>query len=267
MKKSKTRKASPSGKMSLSGHLKELRNRIIVVLVVFIIGFCICLFFSPRLMNLLKAMGEPYGYYFISVSPPESLMVEFSIALVGGLVLTFPVLAYNIFAFCSPGLKRKERFFVRASLLGGTVFFVLGVLFAYFVSLRFMLSFLFKISESVGVVSSISIQSYVNFLLTVFLIFGIVFEMPVITVLLTTLGIMKAEWLAKSRKIAIVLIFLLAAFITPPDVISQFMVAGPMVLLYELSILLCKVFARRKKTDDEDDEDEDEDEEDEDEDD
>ena len=267
MKKSKTRKASPSGKMSLSGHLKELRNRIIAVLLVLLVGFCICLYFSPRLMTLMTDMGKEYDYVFVYIAPAETLLVEFSIALIGGLVIAFPVLAYNIFAFCSPGLKRKERTFVRASLLGGTVFFVLGVLFAYYISLPFMLRFLIQLTGSVDVSASISIQQYISFLLTVFLIFGIVFEMPVITVLLTTLGILKAEWLAKARKIAIVLIFLLAAFITPPDVVSQFMVAGPMVLLYELSILLCRLFARRKNTSDEDEDDEDEDEDEDDEDD
>ena len=175
-------------------------------------------------------------------------------------MLTFPVLGYNIFAFCSPGLKRRERSFVRASLLGGTVFFVLGVLFAYYISLPFMLRFLIQLTGSVDVSASISIQQYCNFLMTVFVIFGIVFEMPVITVLLTSLGILKTEWMVKARKIAIVLIFLLAAFITPPDVVSQLMVAGPMLLLYELSILLSKLFARRKRAgDDEDDEDDDED--------
>ena len=246
--------------MSLSGHLKELRNRIIVVLLVLLVGFCVCLAFSPKLMTLLTNMGKDYGYIYVYIAPAETLLVEFSIALIGGLVLTFPVLGYNIFAFCSPGLKRRERSFVRASLLGGTVFFVLGVLFAYYISLPFMLRFLIQLTGSVDVSASISIQQYCNFLMTVFVIFGIVFEMPVITVLLTSLGILKTEWMVKARKIAIVLIFLLAAFITPPDVVSQLMVAGPMLLLYELSILLSKLFARRKRAgDDEDDEDDDED--------
>ena len=259
------KKASSAGKMSLSGHLKELRNRLIVVLLVLMVGFLICLAVSPKLMTLLTDMGKDYDYVFVYIAPAETLMVELSIALVGGLVLAFPVLAYNVFAFCSPGLKRKERSFVRASLLGGTVFFVLGVLFAYFISLPFMLRFLIQLTGNVDVSASVSIQQYVSFLLTVFVIFGIVFEMPVITVLLTSLGIMKAEWLAKGRKIAIVLIFLLAAFITPPDVVSQFMVAGPMLLLYELSIHLSRLFARKRKADDdEDDEDEEEDDEDED---
>ena len=265
MKKSKPRKASSSGNMSLSGHLKELRNRVIVVLVVLLAGFCLCLAFSPKLMTLLTNMGKDYDYVFVYIAPAETLMVQISIALIGGLVIAFPVLAYNIFAFCSPGLKRKERSFVRASLLGGTVFFILGVLFAYYISLPFMLRFLIQLTGNVDVSASISIQQYCSFLLTVFVIFGIVFEMPVITVLLTTLGIMKTAWLVKGRKIAIVLIFLLAAFITPPDIISQFMVAGPMLLLYEVSIVLCRLFSRRRKEGAEDEDDDEEDEEDEDE--
>ena len=125
-----------------------------------------------------------------------------------------------------------------------------------------MLRFLISFTGEVDVSASISIQAYISFLLTVFLIFGIVFEMPVVTVVLTALGVLKAEWLAKGRKIMIVAIFFIAAVITPPDVISQILIAFPMLLLYEISILLCKLVTKRKKkaADEEDDEDEEEDE-------
>ncbi len=122
-----------------------------------------------------------------------------------------------------------------------------------------MLRFLIQFTGEVDVSASISIQSYVSFLLTVFVIFGLVFELPVVTVLLTGLGIVKAEWLVKGRKVMIVIIFVLAAIITPPDIVSQIMVAVPMLALYELSILLSRLVAKAKKQkadDDEDDEDE-----------
>ena len=119
--------------------------------------------------------------------------------------------------------------------------------FAYFISLPFMLSFLIQFTGEVDVSASISIQEYVSFLLTVFIIFGFLFEMPVVSVLLTGLGVLKAEWLAKGRKVMIVVIFVVAAIITPPDVASQIMVAIPMLMLYELSILLSRLVGMRKQ--------------------
>ena len=124
---------------------------------------------------------------------------------------------------------------------------MLGIAFARLVSVPFMLRFLISFTGEVSVSASISIQQYISFLITVFLIFGIVFEMPVVTVVLTALGILRAEWLAKARKFMIVGIFFLAAVITPPDVISQILIAVPMLLLYELSIVLCRIVGKRRK--------------------
>jgi sec-independent protein translocase protein TatC len=115
---------------------------------------------------------------------------------------------------------------------------VIGVAFARYISLPFVLRFLIQFTGEVDVAASISIQQYVGFLLTIFVVFGLVFELPVVSVLLTGLGLIRAEWLKAGRKIMIVVIFVLAAIITPPDVVSQIMVAVPMILLYELSIAL-----------------------------
>ena len=111
----------------------------------------------------------------------------------------------------------------------------------------FVLRFLIQFTGQVDVSASISIQQYIGFLLTVFVVFGVVFELPVITVLVTGLGLIRAEWLQKGRKIMIVIIFVLAAIITPPDVVSQVMVAVPMIGLFELSILLSKIVGKRRK--------------------
>lgn len=247
MKTKKKPDPSPDGSMSLSGHLKELRNRVLICVVVLVLGFCGCLAIAPRLVTLFTDMGRDYEYVFVYLAPQELLMEYFSIAFVGSLIISFPVLAYHIYAFCSPGLTKKERSYIKVGLLAGTVFFVLGVTFARLVSVPFMLRFLISFTGEVDVSASISIQQYISFLITVFLIFGIVFEMPVVTVVLTALGILRAEWLAKARKFMIVGIFFLAAVITPPDVISQILIAVPMLLLYELSILLCRIVGKRKK--------------------
>ena len=246
MKRNNKPEKSPDGSMSISGHLKELRNRIAVVVVLLLVAFTACLSFAPRFITFLTDMGKAYDYVFVYIAPQELLLVYLNTALVGALVVCFPVVAYEVYAFCSPGLTKRERTFFIGSLLAGTVFFVVGVLFARFISLPFVLRFLIQFTGEVDVAASISIQQYIGFLLTIFVVFGLVFELPVVSVLLTGLGLIRADWLRKGRKIMIVVIFILAAIITPPDVVSQVMVALPMILLYELSIGLSSLVGRRR---------------------
>lgn len=233
--------------MPLSGHLKELRNRIIVVLLVFIVGIVVCFAYAEPLVGLLTALGRRYDYQFVYIRPQELLMVYFSTSLIGGLVLAFPVLAYECYSFSSPALNRKERSFFILAMFFGTACFCLGVFFAYRVMLPFMLRFLISFSTDSAITASISIQEYVSFLMLIFIIFGVLFELPVISVLLTTLGLIRPGWLVKARRVMIVLIFVLAALITPPDIVSQIMVAVPILVLYELSILLSRIVYGMKK--------------------
>jgi len=259
MKKSNQQPKAPNndGSMSLSGHLKELRNRIIAVLVVLIAGMVVCFAYAEPLVTLLTDIGMKYNYTFVYLKPQELLMVEFSISILGGFIIAFPLLAYEIYAFSSPGLKKKEKTFMLFALTFGIMCFCVGVFFAYKIMMPFMLRFLISFSNNVDISASISIQEYINFLLLIFVIFGIIFELPVISVLLTSLGLVKPDWLIKARKVMIVLIFLVAAIITPPDIVSQIMVAIPIILLYQLSIWLSKlVYGLKKKRADADEEDE-----------
>ena len=248
MKKKAKEAASPDGSMSLSGHLRELRNRILVCVILLVVVFSVCLSFAPQIVTLLTDMGQRYNYVYVYIAPQELFLVYMNVALVGAVVVCFPVLAYQIYAFCSPGLSGKERGYISGSLIAGGLCFLVGVAFAYFISLPFMLRFLIQFTGQVDVSASISIQQYVSFLLTVFVIFGLVFELPVVSVLLTGLGLVRAEWLVKGRKVMIVIIFVLAAIITPPDIVSQIMVAVPMLGLYEISIALSRVVGKAKKS-------------------
>ncbi|MBR4475048.1 MAG: twin-arginine translocase subunit TatC [Oscillospiraceae bacterium] len=238
---------NPEGNMSVSGHLRELRNRILVCLILLLVVFSVCLNYAPRIITFLTDMGEKYSYVFVYIEPQELFLVYISSALVAAVAFCSPLLAYEAYAFCSPGLSRKERVTVTGSLFAGAVFFIIGVLFAYYISLPFMLNFLIQFTGEVDVSASISIQQYISFLLTVFIIFGLIFELPVISVLLTGLGLIRAEWLIKGRKVMIVIIFVLAAIITPPDVVSQVMVAVPMLGLYEISILLSRLVGKKRE--------------------
>ncbi len=223
MKKKAKEPVSPDGSMSLSGHLRELRNRILICVILLVVVFGVCLSFAPRLVTLLTDMGRRYDYVYVYIAPQELFLVYMNVALVGAVVVCFPVLAYQVYAFCSPGLSGKERGYISGALIAGGLCFLVGVAFAYFISLPFMLRFLI-------------------------VIFGLVFELPVVSVLLTGLGLVKAEWLVKGRKVMIVIIFVLAAIITPPDIVSQIMVAVPMLGLYEISIALSRVVGRARKS-------------------
>jgi sec-independent protein translocase protein TatC len=144
----------------------------------------------------------------------------------------------------------------------GLICFVIGIIFAYKIMLPFMLYFLIDLSKGSNITASISVQNYMTFLLTIFMIFGIVFELPVVTVALTQMGLLKVQWMRAGRRVVIVVIFFVAALITPPDIVSQIMVSIPMIGLYELSIIISSILLKvrkKKKSEEEDEDDEDED--------
>ena len=262
-KKKKAEVMEDDGSMTLTGHLKELRNRLIICAVVFVVSVVITLMYADRLIDLLTAMGQGY-YTFVSIAPQEKLMQYFRVSLLAAVVVTVPVALYQVYAFAKPGLKKSETFFLKLVILLGLALFVVGVMFAYKLMMPFMLQFLSTGIEGADYIqTTTSIESYVNLCLTMFIIFGCVFEMPLITIILSKMGIINPTILKQVRGVAIVLIFLVAAIVTPPDIVSQCMVAVPMVLLYFISIFLSGIFYKpHEEEEDEDEEDEEEDEED-----
>ena len=268
-RKKKAEVMEDDGSMTLTGHLKELRNRLIICAVVFVAGVVVSLAYADRLIDVLTAMGRDY-YQFVSIAPQEKLMQYFRVSILAGVVVTVPVAFYHIYAFAKPGLKKSESTFFKLVMLLGLILFCVGVLFAYKLMMPFMLRFLSTGIEGAEYIqTTTSIESYVNLCLTMFIIFGCVFEMPLITIILSKMGIINPTLLKQVRGVAIVIIFFIAAVVTPPDIVSQCMVAGPMVLLYFISIFLSGIFYKPKSDDDEDEEeysdedDEDEDDEDE----
>ena len=257
-KKKKAEVMAEDGSMTLTGHLKELRNRLIICAVVFVVSVVITLMYADRLIDLLTAMGQGY-YTFVSIAPQEKLMQYFRVSLLAAVVVTVPVALYQVYAFAKPGLKKSETFFLKLVILLGLALFVVGVMFAYKLMMPFMLQFLSTGIEGADYIqTTTSIESYVNLCLTMFIIFGCVFEMPLITIILSKMGIINPQLLKQVRGIAIVIIFFIAAVVTPPDIVSQCMVAGPMVLLYFISIFLSGIFYKPKEDDDDEEDDEDE---------
>lgn len=249
--------------MTVAGHLQELRRRIFVSVFALILLSVVCFVFIQHFVDAALSLSE--GFSFVYLSPAELLTSYMKLSVVLGLVFASPIILWQIWAFVQPGLTQREASSVRGAIVSGFACFMLGVAFCYFIILPLTLRFLYEFNGSVDIAANISFDNYMSFVLKMLVAFGVVFEMPVLMYLLARLGIVKPEALIKARKYAILVVFIVAALITPPDVLSQLMTAVPMLGLYEVSIAVSRAAAKRYEEDDDEDEDEDEDDEDEDE--
>ncbi len=242
--------------MTVAGHLNELRRRIVLCAVVFVAASVLCFVFIQRFVD--AALSLSTGFDFVYLSPSELLTSYMKLALILGLVASSPVLLWQFWAFIQPGLTDREARSARSAIVAGFVFFLLGVVFCYVLILPLTLQFLYNFNGSLDIAANISFNSYMSFVLGMLLAFGVVFEMPVLSFLLSRLGLLRPEWLAKGRKFAVLIIFIIAALITPPDVLSQLMTAVPMLALYELSVFVSRAAYRQRESleDEEDEEDE-----------
>lgn len=232
--------------MNLFGHLDELRKRLTVIAVVNLVASAVLFTKADFVLDYFLAINP--GMELVFITPSELLVVYFQLSLIMALILCSPVTFYEIWAFVEKGLYRKEKIYISLTLVFGVIFFIGGVAFCYFMVLPTTLKFFMRIAIS-DVSSMISIKSYISFINTMLLCFGAVFEMPVLVFLLSKLEILTPDFLRKNRGLLIVVIFILAAVITPPDVISQIMLAVPMILLLQLSIFICTIVYKtnRKK--------------------
>jgi len=242
-------------KQPFLGHLEELRKRLIASAIVVGIGFAVCYFFSERiflvLIEPLKAV-MPEGDQLIFTALPEMFLTYLKVALVTGILLASPYLFYQMWMFVAPGLYKNERSLVVPFVLASTLLFVGGALFGYFIVFPF--GFKFFIGFSNEYVKALpSVKQYFGFALKLLFAFGVVFELPVIIFFLAKLGLVTTELLRKKRKYAILMTFVAAAILTPPDVITQCMMAGPLIILYEVGIIVSR-FARKKEVEEEKDE-------------
>ena len=229
--------------LSLTGHLEELRYRLLVSLITVGVCFAALYPFSETLLTLVHLPIQDEQLYMLS--PAEAFIVHLKLAIFGAIVLSVPMLLYQIWAFVAPGLYPNEKEYALPFVFVATGFFLLGGLFAYFVMLPFALKFLIGFGGAL-IQPMISVTNYVSFVTMTMLVFGVVFELPVILVFLAKMGIVTPTHLRGFRRYAIVGAFIIGAILTPPDVVSQAMLAGPLLVLYELSIWACEWFAKPK---------------------
>ncbi|MBI1820839.1 MAG: twin-arginine translocase subunit TatC [Nitrospirae bacterium] len=220
--------------MPITGHLVELRSRLIKSLVVLGIFFGIALQEIDPILKVLKKL-LPADLYFNS--PSEALWVSFKVAFFAGFFVSFPFVLFQVWKFISPGLEPKERKWVFPFILGGSFFFVAGVLFCYFVVLPFALSYLVQFGVERGIKPQIILTSYIDFILKLMMAFGLIFMIPIALILLAKAGIVSSRVLAKNRRYAILINSIIAAVLTPtPDVFNMMLMMIPLLILYELGI-------------------------------
>ncbi len=228
--------------MTIIEHLTELKKRLVIIVVANLLVAIISFNYVDIFMGYLLALNTEMQLVYIS--PSELFLVYIQIAIIAAIVICSPITIYQIYAFVKKGLYKRERLYILVSLFFGLICFAIGTYFCYMTVLPITLEFFTRIAID-EVSAMISVKSYTSFVNVMLLSFGVVFEMPVIIFLLTQLNIIKPEYLIKNRGMLIVVIFILAAVITPPDVISQLLLAIPMLILLQLSIFISSIVYKR----------------------
>jgi sec-independent protein translocase protein TatC len=234
-------------KMPLTAHLEELRKRLIVSFIAMGVGFAICYAFKERLfLFLAKPLEErlPEGSTLQYISIPEAFLTYLKLSLFGGFVIAMPVIFYEIWRFVAPGLYEREKRYLIPFVLLSMIFFLGGASFCYFVVFPFVFQFFMSFSDD-SLLAMPAIRQYLSFATRLLLAFGLVFEMPIFFFFLGRIGLVNYRGLARQRRLAVVLVFLGAALLTPPDVVSQLMLAGPLMILFELSIQIVRITGRK----------------------
>jgi len=241
-------------KQPFLSHLEELRKRLITCAIGVGIGFVVAYIFSERLFQLLIAplyTVMPEGDQLIYTNLPEMFFTYIKVAFITGIMLAAPLIFYELWMFVAPGLYQKEKKYLIPFVVCSTILFVGGGLFGYFVVFPF--GFKFFIGFSNEYVKALpSVKQYFSFSIKLLIAFGAVFELPLIIYFLAKMGIVTPEFLKQKRKYAILMTFTLAAILTPPDVVTQCMMAGPLIILYEIGILVSKLARKKKGGSDED---------------
>ncbi|MEK7700965.1 MAG: twin-arginine translocase subunit TatC [candidate division NC10 bacterium] len=233
-------------KMSFMEHLGELRTRITRSLLALLVGLAIALPFSQQIMDYLAKPARATGHNLVFLALTEAFWVQMKIGLMVGLFIAAPAILWQVWRFISPGLHAHEKKYAAPFVIVGSLLFIGGGAFALKVVTPFAIQFLLSY-ERPGLQAMISIGSYVDFLLKFTIAFGAVFELPLAITILARMGVVNAKMLAKNRKYAVLGAFIAAAILTPtPDVFNQTLMAGPLIVLYEVGILSARIFGKKR---------------------
>ncbi len=231
-------------RLPLTEHLTELRSRLVKCFIAVGIGFLISYQFSERIFGYLMiplVKSLPEGSTMVFTGLPEAFFTYLKTAFISGTFLAVPFILYQMWMFVAPGLYPKERRPVLPFVLFSSLFFIGGALFGYFIV--FPIGFKFFLSYASDIIKPLpSVKEYLSLSAKLLLAFGLIFELPILTLFLAKMGLITHKFMTRNRRYAILLIFVVGAILTPPDVITQLMMAGPLLILYELSILVAWTF-------------------------
>tara|TARA_X000000368_G_scaffold355945_1_gene297799 strand:- start:1586 stop:2323 length:738 start_codon:yes stop_codon:yes gene_type:complete len=233
---------------SLTDHLLELRNRILIIVSSIVICAILLSPFANTIYNFLSLpllSVLPEGSSMIAVDVAAPFLAPFKLIVLLAIAITFPISIYNFWAFISPGLYNNERKFVAPILISSTILFYLGILFAYYIVFPLIFSFFTSIAPA-GVQIATDITSFLNFVIKIFFAFGLAFEVPIITLVVVLAGLTTVESLSRKRPYIIVFAFIIGMILTPPDVISQVLLAIPIWVLFEFGLFLAKIITKNK---------------------
>lgn len=245
----------------LMEHLIELRRRLMWSIGGFFVAFLFCFFFAKQLFNLLVipfkwatqwAGLDPHKVELIYTAPQEFFFTQVKLAMFGGMVIAFPLIATQIYKFIAPGLYKNERSAFLPFLIASPILFLIGASLVYFFFTPMVMWF-FLAMQQAGTDDQVQISllpkvsEYLSLIMTLIFSFGLVFQLPVVTSLMARVGMLSSEALVEKRKWAIVIAFVVAAVLTPPDPISQIGLAIPTIILYEVSIWSARLIERSKE--------------------
>lgn len=240
-------------RMPITSHLEELRRRLIISAIAVGIGFAGSYYFAPKMFEVLmvplvQALPPETSLIFTGVT--EAFFTYLKVAILAGVFISSPLILYEIWAFVSPGLYTKEKKYVIPFVIFSTLFFVGGALFGYFVVFPYGFKFLLGFATE-HIRPFPRIKEYFSLASKLLLAFGVVFELPLFVFFLSKMGLVTSKLLIKQFKYAVLLMFSISAILTPPDVVTQLMMAGPLLCLYGISIIVARVFGKeaKKKTD------------------
>ncbi|MEA3361569.1 MAG: twin-arginine translocase subunit TatC [Thermodesulfobacteriota bacterium] len=238
-------------KQPFMAHLEELRKRLVVCAIAIGIGFIFSYIFSKNLFSLLvmplkKVLPPDSSLIFTNL--PEMFIAYIKVALISGTILALPVIFYEVWMFMVPALYKKERKYLIPFIVVSSVLFLGGALFGYFVVFPYGFKFFIGLATE-DIQALPSVKQYFSFSIRLLLAFGVVFELPVVVFFLTKIGIVNPELMKKNRKFAILGSFAVSAILTPPDVATQVMMALPLIILYEVSIVVSKGAHKKSKED------------------
>lgn len=232
----------PKTEMSFLDHLEELRRRLFRSLIAVFILALGAFYFSEHIINFLaRPLPKPE---LIFLAPTDAFLIRFKAAIAVGIMAGLPYLFFQFWKFVAPGLYKTEKKYLLGFVFFATVFFFLGVVFAFYILLPLGIKFLLQYGTAV-MRASLAANEYFGFILKMFLAFGLVFELPLLSFFLTKIGLLNYKFLQKSRRYSYVLIFIVAAILTPPDVFSQCVMALPLIVLYEISIWVSRFSGKK----------------------